>query len=168
VDAPTRTEPAAQERPRVVLVCGPAGSGKSTHALRLEGLGYVRLSVDEEAWRRGHHVHPLPAAVAAEVHAELQERLVGLVGAGRDVVVDTSFWSRASRDEYRALLAPLGVGAVTHYLATPRDVVLDRLVGRTGSGPHDIAVDPQLARAYLDGFEVPTSDEGPLVVVLPE
>lgn len=163
---PSAVRPAGG-RSRVVLVCGPAGSGKSTHARRLEREGYVRLSFDEEAWLRGHRAHPLPADRAAEVHAALRERLVGLVRQGSDAVVDTSFWSRASRDSYRALLEPLGVVPVTHYLGTPRDVVLRRLAGRSNLGPHDIAVDPDLARAYLDGFEVPGPDEGPLLVVRP-
>lgn len=153
---------------RVVLTCGPAGSGKTMHARRLEESGYVRLSFDEEAWRLGHREHPLPAAAAAQVHAMLQDRLVRLVGEGRDVVVDTSFWSRASRDVYRALLAPLGITPVTHYLATPEAEVLARLTDRAGAGPHDVPVPPPLARAYLDGFEVPTAEEGPLVVVRPD
>ncbi|MFS0698734.1 GNAT family N-acetyltransferase [Cellulomonas sp. 179-A 4D5 NHS] len=150
---------------RVVLVCGPAGSGKSTLAGRLERDGFVRLSFDEEAWRRGHRDHPLPGPVAAEVHGVLRARLVAHVRAGRDVVVDTSFWSRASRASYRALVAPLGVVPVTYHLTTPRAEVLRRLAGRTGSGPHDVAVPARLARAYLDGFEAPTPDEGPLLLV---
>lgn len=157
--------PAPGGRARVVLTCGPAGSGKTTHARGLEESGYVRLSFDEEAWRLGHRDHPLPAAAAAQIHAVIQDRLVRLVRDGRDVVVDTSFWSRASRDAYRELLAPLGVAPVTHYLATPEEQILARLDGRTGTGPHDVPVPPALARAYLDGFEVPTAAEGPLVVV---
>lgn len=156
------------EPARVVLVCGPAGSGKSTHASRLERAGFVRLSFDEAAWARGHRVHPVPAPVAAEVHEHLRAQLVALVGQGRDVVVDTSFWSRASRDSYRALLAPFGVAPVVHHLATPREVVLGRLAGRSGTGPHDVTVPVELASAYLDGIEVPTPDEGPLVVVAPD
>jgi predicted kinase/RimJ/RimL family protein N-acetyltransferase len=156
-----------REPASVVLVCGPAGSGKSTHARTLERAGYVRLSFDEEAWRRGHRVHPLPDDVAAEVHADLRARLLELVGQRRDVVVDSSFWSRATRDSYRALVAPLGVTPVTHHLATPRKTVLRRLAARTGSGPHDVVVPPDLARRYLDGFETPAPDEGPVVVVEP-
>ncbi|MGW6128493.1 GNAT family N-acetyltransferase [Cellulomonas sp. NPDC055163] len=152
----------------VVLVCGPAGSGKSTHARRLERAGYARLSFDEAAWRAGHRVHPLPEEVAAEVHAHLRARLVELVGQRRDAVVDASFWSRATRESYRELAAGLGVTAVVHHLVTPRETVLSRLAARTGTGPHDVAVPPDLARRYLDGFETPTADEGPLVAVEPE
>ena len=153
---------------QVVLVCGPAGSGKSTAARGLEREGFVLLSFDEEAWARGHRVHPVPGAVSAEIHEVLHRRLVALVRAGSDVVVDSSFWSRASRDRYRALLAPLGVRPVVHYLDAPRGVVLARLAERRGLGPDDIVVPADRALAYLDGFEVPTADEGPLVVVATE
>lgn len=149
----------------VVLTCGPAGSGKSTYARRLEAEGYARLSFDEEAWRRGYRDHPLPAEAADEVHAALQARLAALVAEGRRVVVDTSFWSRASRERYRAFLAPLGVTPVVHYLATPREVVLRRLEARAGAHGDDVVVPPEVALRYLDGFEAPTPDEGPLEMV---
>jgi hypothetical protein len=43
-------------RPEVVLLSGVAGAGKTTYALGLEALGYVRLSVDEEVWAaNGRH-----------------------------------------------------------------------------------------------------------------
>src|SRR3569832_116362 len=34
----------------VVMMCGVAGSGKTTFAQQLEQAGYVRLSIDEEIW----------------------------------------------------------------------------------------------------------------------
>ena len=149
----------------VILMCGPAGSGKSTVARRLEAEGRARLSFDELAWDRGHREHPLPSPVAEEIRALLRRRLVELVAAGRDVVVDSSFWSRASRDEYRALLAPLGVEPVTCHVDTPRDVALHRVASREHSGPHDIPLPADLAAAYVDGLERPTAAEGPLRVV---
>jgi gluconate kinase len=38
---------------RVIFMCGPAGSGKSTVARQYEHQGMVRLSFDQEAWSRG-------------------------------------------------------------------------------------------------------------------
>ena len=51
---------------RVLFMCGPAGSGKSTLARRLEADGMVRLSVDVEAFARGHRTMPLPDEVQRE------------------------------------------------------------------------------------------------------
>ena len=36
----------------VVMLCGIAGSGKTTLANRLEKMGFLRLSIDEEVWRQ--------------------------------------------------------------------------------------------------------------------
>ena len=146
----------------VVLVCGVAGAGKSTHARRLEASGFARLSFDEVAWDAGHREHPLPDDVALAIHEDLRARMFALVAEGRDVVVDTSFWSRASRDRYRSWLAEVDVVPVVHHVVAPREVVLARLAARGGAGPHDVVVPPALAERYLAGFEVPTPDEGPL------
>lgn len=36
--------------PRIVMMCGVAGSGKTTYAKRLESEGFARLSIDEYIW----------------------------------------------------------------------------------------------------------------------
>ena len=111
----------------MILMCGSAGSGKSAFAHRLERAGYVLLSFDEEAWRRGYRTHPVAEEACREVHEHLQRRLIEVVTHGSRAVVDTSFWARASRDQYRELLAPLGVEPVVYYMATPRRLSLERL-----------------------------------------
>ena len=146
-------------------MCGPAGSGKSTLARDLEGQGFARLSVDVLAWDRGHRSHPLPEAVAEHARLEIQKRLVALVREGRAAVVDLSFWSRRARDEYRDLLAPLGVVPEVWYLSTPREVVLARMAGRDNSSPDLLILPAGVAAEYFDHFEVPTVEEGPLRVI---
>ncbi|WP_211349112.1 AAA family ATPase [Nocardioides litoris] len=153
---------------RVVFMCGPSGAGKSTYAKRLEEAGMVRLTFDAELWRRGVTEVPPPAEVRAEVDAELREQLLAHVAAGRDVVLDFSFWSRAMRDDWRALLRPTGVVPETIYLATHRETVLRRLRDRRGAHADDAVVDEALAEGYVDHFEPPTEDEGPLAVVRPD
>lgn len=152
--------------PSLVLLCGPAGSGKSAHARRYEEAGYVRLSIDELAWAAGfRQPHPLPDDVARRLEAELRSRLERLLDDGRDVVVDGSLWSRAARDAYRAIGAARGVVGEVVHVTVPRDVALARVAARRGTGPHDVRLAPDVAAAYYDGFEVPTPDEGPLRVV---
>jgi len=150
---------------RVIFMCGPSGSGKSTYARRLEGDGMVRLSFDVEMWHRGISTVPLPPDVRDEIEAGLRARLLALVAAGRDVVLDFSFWSRRMRDDYRRLLEPTGVVPETVYLATDRETVLDRMRSRLGSHPDDYVLSEELAAQHFDHFEPPSVDEGPLVVV---
>ena len=150
---------------RVIFMCGPAGSGKSTIARQYERQGMSRLSFDQEAWSRGITAMPLPDDVHREIEDVLRARLLDLVRAGSDVVLDFSFWSLAKRDEYRALLRPLGVVPETVYLATDRATVLRRTADRAARDGDDFQLSPEAAALYFDHFEVPTAAEGPLTVV---
>jgi predicted kinase len=150
---------------RVILMCGPAGSGKSTVARRYERQGMTRLSFDQDAWARGITAMPLPQEVHRDIERVLRARLVDLVRAGADVVLDFSFWSRRTRDEYRDLLRPLGVVPETVYLATDRATVLQRIGARAARDGDDYAISEELAAFYFDHFEVPTAAEGPLTVM---
>jgi predicted kinase len=146
-------------------MCGPAGSGKSTTARALQAEGLFRLSFDNEAWRRDIRAMPLSDDDRNAIEHELKTRLIGLVSAGHDVVLDFSFWSRRMRAEYRELLAPLGVTPETIYVKTPRAVALARVEARRLGHPDEFQLPSDLAAAYFDNFEPPTPDEGPLTVV---
>jgi predicted kinase len=150
---------------RVIFMCGPAGSGKSTYAMLLESEGMVRLSFDMEMWRRGISQVPLPPDLRADIETGLRARLLDLVAAGTDVVLDFSFWSRRMRDDYRKLLEPTGIVPETIYLATDRDTVLSRVRARRGSHCDDFVLPVELAAQYFDHFEPPTLEEGPLKVI---
>jgi predicted kinase len=125
----------------------------------------VRLSFDVVMWRRGISAVPLPPALRDEIEAELRARLLELVAEGKDVVLDFSFWSRQMRDDYRKLLETTGVVPETVYLATDRETVLRRLRSRRGSHSDDYVISEQLAAQYYDQFEIPTVEEGPLIIV---
>ena len=152
---------------RVIFMCGPAGSGKSTVARRFEQQGMTRLSFDQEAWSRGITTMPLPDDVRRDIERVLRDRLADLVRAGSDVVLDFSFWSRGMRDEYREFLRPLGVVPETVYLATDRATVLRRVAARAAADGDDFALSTELAALYFDHFEVPSAAEGPLTVIDP-
>lgn len=150
---------------RVIFMCGPSGSGKSTYARRLESEGMARLSFDVEMWHRGISSVPLPRDVRDQIESDLRARLLELVAAGTDVVLDFSFWSRQMRDDYRRLLEPTGVVPETIYLATDRETVLERIRARRGNHPDDYVLTEEIAAGHFDHFEPPTPDEGPLTVI---
>jgi predicted kinase len=100
-------------QPEVVLMCGVAGSGKTAYAKDLETRGYVRLSVDEEIWRRFGSYGVDYAPDLYDEHTEvarrvLRERLLSLVAQGSNVVIDSSFWQRSRRQEYKELIEQAG------------------------------------------------------------
>jgi hypothetical protein len=51
----------------------------------------VRLSFDVEMWRRASSTVPLPPDVRSEIENDLRARLLELVAAGTDVVLNFSF-----------------------------------------------------------------------------
>lgn len=151
---------------RVIFMCGPSGSGKTTYARRLEDVGMARLSFDGHLWARGITSGDVPALVREEVRDLLRTQLADLLGAGRDVVLDFSFWSRAMRSEWRTLVTAHGSTPETVYLATDRATVLARIGKRRGAHADDFPVEPETAAGYVDRFEVPTPEEGPLTIVV--
>lgn len=150
--------------PRVIFMCGPAGSGKSTVARRLEAEGMTRLSYDQEAWKRGLRDMPVSDEDHVQISAHLRQRLIRHLEDGRDVVLDFSFWSREMRAEWRRLVAGHGITAETIYMATERETCLDRLRARAQAHEDDFILSPDIAAQYFDHFEPPTEDEGPLTV----
>lgn len=65
----------------------------------------------------------------------------------------------------RGTIRHLGVVPETIYLATDREIVLERVRARRGSHPDDFVLTEALAAQYFDHSEPPTAEEGPLTVV---
>ncbi|MFI0965859.1 AAA family ATPase [Streptomyces sp. NPDC021080] len=150
----------------VVLMCGLPGAGKTTYALDLVRRGYVRLSIDEVVWQRlGRRDAGLVLEAEAfdrlkeEVRREQRQELVELMRAGRDVVVDYSFWSRAARDDYKSLIENCGHHWELIHLKADRTILERRLEARNReAGANSVTVDETLFNRYLAVFEEPDGE----------
>lgn len=150
--------------PTVTLMCGPAGAGKTTHAMGLERAGAVRLSMDEAVWADGWRDAEPPQARLDELHQGLQGALVDAVEAGRDVVVDLSLASRAIRDEWRLLALRSGAQPQIVVLTAPFEVLLRRVQRRAADHANAVVVTEDRLRHYVDGFDWPGPDEPHTVI----
>ena len=118
--------------PEAVMMCGVAGSGKTTYAQKLERAGFIRLSIDEEMWRRfGRYGVDYPEARypenSAQAEEHLKSELVSFLRRGSDVVVDFSFWQRSRRDTYKRLIEGTGAAWRLIYLKVPEEELRSRL-----------------------------------------
>ncbi|MFE4976278.1 AAA family ATPase [Kitasatospora sp. NPDC056651] len=151
--------------PVVFLLVGITGSGKTTYAQRkLEPQGAVRLSVDEVVHERyGRYGVDYPehtyAGKEAPVVAELCDRLVELVAAGRDVVWDHGLWPRTDREAMKRLVESAGGRWRLLYFPVERDELLRRLAERNRRGDANaLIVTPEALDDFFARFEVPRGE----------
>lgn len=149
---------------KVILMCGPAGSGKSTVAKKIKEAGMTILSFDEESIKRGFFDHPLPEEIAKDIKRHLDEELISLLEKNVDLVLDYSFWSREMRLEYRSLLKEYGIMPKIYYIKTPKNVAIERIRKRNGI-ENGIRLTAETASLYYDHFQPPTADEGEIIFI---
>lgn len=155
----------------VVMMCGVAGSGKTTCAKALEARGFVRLSIDEYIWAHfGRFDVDYPGSQYERLKQEAEEAnfrmFEALVRERTACVLDYSFWSLAKRRRYRQFVEAAGGRVTLLYLRASAEVLRKRLQirNRTRSANAAFAIDPATLERFVAGFEEPGVDEGAMVV----
>lgn len=156
--------------PLVVMMCGVAGSGKTTYAQHLEKYGFFRLSIDEEIWSsRGRYGIDYPAEsyddYLVEAEKKLRNQLLIHIQDEKNVVIDFSFWQRARRDKYKQLIEEAGGQWKLVYLKVSHGVLRKRLDERNKRFDANAAfpITENILTSFLNGFEVPLG-EGEIVI----
>jgi predicted kinase len=154
------------------MLCGFVGAGKTTYSRELEADGCERLSIDEVIFERhGRHGVDYDESsypdYEAEALVELDQRLGDLISAGRNVVLDYGFWSRARRDRYKRLIEHAGGQWRLLYLEVDQGEIRRRLNERNRqSGANALAVTDRHFDEFLSRWQPPV-DEHEEVVELP-
>ncbi|WP_409274987.1 AAA family ATPase [Neobacillus sp. SCS-31] len=155
--------------PLVVMMCGVAGSGKTTFSQQLEKEGFVRLSIDEEIWAtHGRFGIDFPIEKIEEYKIEAERRLCNqlteLIRDKQQVVIDFSFWNRAKRDKYKQLIEESGGKWKLIYLNVHPDDLRERLKIRNKRfDANAFPISEEILSSYLNGFETPKG-EGEIVI----
>ena len=149
----------AETAPRLALLCGLPGAGKTTLGRRLEAaLPALRLSPDE--WLTDLRQDLFDEAARERVEG-LQWRLAQRVlQLGGSVILENGFWGRSERDERREGGRALGARVELRYLDVPLEELWRRIDRRNAEGAWGTA---PITRAQLEEwaavFQAPDAAE---------
>src|SRR5581483_1333517 len=108
--------------PRLIIVCGLPGSGKTTRAKELQqNLRAVRFCPDE--WMNVMDIDVWDGEARERIE-KLQWKLAQeLLTLGHNVVIEWGTWARSERDALRIGARALGAAVELHFLDAPIEVL---------------------------------------------
>ncbi len=141
--------------PRLIIVCGLPGSGKTTLAKGLERrLRAVRFSPDE--WMDALSLHIYDEERRGKIEALQWKFGQELLALGLTVIIEWGTWGRSERDSLRLGARALGAAVELHYLSAPADLLFKRIQRRGLENP---PIEKAALTRWFEMFQAPTPEE---------
>ncbi|MGD0628599.1 MAG: ATP-binding protein [Terracidiphilus sp.] len=141
--------------PRLIVVCGLPGAGKTSHATQVaQKLHGVRLCADE--WMADLSINLWDSDARQRIE-QLQWKVAQqILSLGDNVVIEWGTWARSERDALRMGARKLGAAVELHFLDAPVDVLFDRIRKRDAETP---AITFEDMQKWAQMFEKPSTEE---------
>lgn len=153
----------AEDMPTAHLIHGFTGSGKTTFARTLEqSTGAVRFTNDEWMHRL---CGPTPrkeefVSLYDRVESLIWQYAIGLLERNLDVIIDSGFWTRASRDLARERVVGAGAQPLLYRITCPEVTMRRRVAARSRDVPEDsLWIDDAAFELFKARFESLDEDE---------
>lgn len=142
--------------PRLYLVVGLPGAGKTTRARQLAAsTGAIRLCPDE--WIEALGVSLLDYEFRFRLEPQMLRHGEELLRAGVGIIVEFGSWTRLEREAARQLAVRTATPIELHFLDAPTDELIRRVQQR--GGDHVQFLVDKVLLEYAAAFERPSAEE---------